>query len=113
VALLLDVREQALLAVPRGGKSGLPRQERGARGALLLGLLGENCGGLRDVRLRRRCLLFREAQLALQPLDRVGDVLVLLPDRVEVVELLEEVAEALCLQEDLELRRLVALVELD
>ena len=80
---------------------------------LLLGLLRQNRGGFRHVRLRRGGLLLGQPHLGLKPLDRVCNPLVLLADGAEVVELLEQVGEGLGLQQDLELAGLVALVELN
>src|SRR5215211_2150392 len=102
-----------LLAVPRGRQRRLLREERCTRSPLLLGLLRENRGGVRDLRLRRGGLLLGQPHLSLKPLDRVCDPLVLLPDGAEVIELLEQVGEGLGLQKDLELAGLVALVELN
>src|SRR5215211_8132593 len=113
MTLLLDVREEALLAVPRGRQRRLLREKRCTRSPLLLGLLRENRGGVRDLRLRRGGLLLGQPHLSLKPLDRVCDPLVLLPDGAEVIELLEQVGEGLGLQKDLELAGLVALVELN
>src|SRR6266498_5560913 len=113
MSLLLHVREEALLAVPRDRQRRLLREEGRTRSPLLLGLLRKNRGGSRHLRLRRGGLLLGHPHLGLKPLDRVCDPLVLLPDGAEVVELLEQVGEGLGLQQDLELAGLVALVQLD
>ena len=113
MTLLADVDEEALLVCPGGRKRRLLGDELVACCALLLRLAGEHCRRARDVGFRRRRLLPRDPQLDLESLDRVGDALVLVADGAEVIQLLQEVAEALRLEENLELARVAGLVQRD
>ena len=109
----LHAREDALPARLGGGQGVLLRHELGA-GRDLLGRLAREHGGLAgDLGLRQPRLLARHLELAPEPADLHGDRLVLAADLLEVLELVDEVAEALHLEQDPERVGLLALVELD
>ena len=80
---------------------------------LLGGLAGKDLGLVGDLDLRQPRLLARDPELVPEGLDLLRDRLVLAPDRLEVLELVDEVAEALDLEEDPERVGVLGLVELD
>ena len=113
VAVRPDRGEDARTAVPRGRERVLARDESFPGGDLLRGLAGEDLSLVGDLDLRQPRLLARDPELVPEGLDLLRDRLVLAPDRLEVLELVDEVAEALDLEEDPERVGVLALVELD
>jgi hypothetical protein len=103
----------ALLLRACCGERGLLGLELLLRGDLLGGLGRERVRLLGDLRLRHPRLLASHLHRLAQSLQLPRDGAVLAADRVEVLQLVEEVAEALHLEEDAEGVGLVALVELD
>src|SRR5918999_2789760 len=98
---------------PRRVESLLLRDERLADGDPLGRLVLDDGGRLSHVRLGGGRLRAGDAHLALQALEAVRDGPVLAADVVEVLELLEQVGEALHLEQDPERIFLPLLVELD
>src|SRR5262245_11154494 len=113
LAIRADGRKQAALVCASRRERVLPDDECVAGSALLLCLARQNGGRLGDVALRRGGERPRDTHLVRERLQMLGELLVRVADRVEIVELLDHVCEAVRLEEDVELARVRGLVELD
>ena len=113
LALRADGHEEAALVRARGRQGVLADDESVAGGALLLGLACEDGGRLGHVALRRGRHHAGEAHLARESLQVVGELLVRIADRPEVVDLLDQLGKAVGLEENVELVGVGGLVELD
>src|SRR6266480_293449 len=84
-------------------QSALLRDELSTGRALLLRLLRKDRRRLGDLGPCRGRVHARDPHLVLEALDRLRNLLVLRADRVEVVDLVEEIGKGPHLEEDLEL----------